>query len=67
MTEQDIEKPLPPWIIDLGYNRYSIDIEAAQAAGEKLPIELGKIPQFAPFFTNPPTKRGSIYFEKYKP
>ena len=58
--------PLPSWIIDHGYNRYSIDVTAAIAAGETLPIDLSKIPQFDKFWTNPPSERGVIYFENYK-
>lgn len=56
------EKPIPSWITDKGNGYYTIDIDAAIQAGETVPIELYKIPQFAPFFTNPPTKSGSIEF-----
>jgi len=65
MTKE--EMPLPPWITDRGNGYYTLDIEAAQQAGETLPIELWKIPQFEPFFTNPPTKKGSIDFINYHP
>lgn len=60
MTDKEI--PLLSWILDRGNGYYSIDIEAAKAAGETLPIQLHNIPQFAAFFTNPPTKSGSIDF-----
>ena len=60
MTE---EKPLPSWILDRGNGYYTIDVDAAIAAGQTLPIQLGDIPQFAPFFTNPPSQRGSIDFK----
>lgn len=62
MTTNDIKNELPEWIIDRGNGDYIIDIEAAKTAGETIPIQLGKIPQFAPFFTNPPTKSGRIDF-----
>ena len=61
------EPPLPDWILDHGYNRYSIDVAAAKAAGVTLPIDLSKIPQFDKFWANPPIERGTIYFENYKP
>lgn len=54
--------PLPFWITDKGDNHYTVDIEAAIEAGEETPIKLYKIPQFAPFFTNPPTQSGYIDF-----
>lgn len=56
------ENKLPNWIIHRGENWYIVDIDAAKAAGETLPIELYKIPEFAPFFTSPPTKSGTIDF-----
>lgn len=57
--------PLPSWVTK-PYDMeeyYIIDIKAAVAAGETLPIELWKIRQFDEFFTNPPTKRGTIDFK----
>lgn len=57
--------PLPSWITDKGDGRYSVDIEAAKAAGESIPIQLGNIPQFADFFTDPPTRRGAIEFVQH--
>lgn len=57
--------PLPSWITDKGNGRYLVDIEAAKVAGEPIPIQLGKIPQFAEFFTNPPTRRGIIEFVQH--
>lgn len=61
----DSTPPLPSWITDKGGGRYTVDVKAAMAAGEELPIKLYKIPQFAPFFTSPPTQRGTIDFENY--
>jgi hypothetical protein len=60
------KKPLPPWITDHGENYYTVDIEAAISAGETLPIELYKIPQFDKFWTTPPT-RGQIDFKNNQP
>jgi len=64
MTE---EKPLPSWIIDHGNNHYTVDVEAAIAAGQTLPIPLYDIPQFDKFWTNPPTDRGKIDFKTNQP
>jgi hypothetical protein len=55
---------LPSWITYRGYGYYTIDVQAAQAAGIDLPIDLSKIEQFKPFFTNPPTILGCIDFKR---
>ena len=60
-------KPLPSWIADHGDNHYIVDIKAAVAAGETLPIKLYKIPQFDKFWTNPPTEKGQIDFINTQP
>jgi hypothetical protein len=60
-------KPLPHWITDRGEGYYTVDVKAAIADGEAIPIDLSKIPQFAEFFTNPPTKRGQIDFKNTQP
>jgi hypothetical protein len=59
--------PLPHWITDHGENHYTVDLDEAVAAGETIPIELYKIPQFDKFWTNPPTERGQIDFKPQRP
>jgi hypothetical protein len=64
MTVED--KPLPNWITHHGEDWYTVDVKMAIEAGETLPIELSKIPQFDDFWANPPKKRGLIDFINYQ-